>query len=377
LLSRKNINIIWFEDYKFALCFSGPAANAENGEVSLPPGRRLAVPLNICVVQGLRLVRTRLLSMEIPARFTETQLRLSTGTDAARSDNNLLEIDPCKGSWGLRLLELELFNPTDVVFDADVHLDGTSADQKLTAEGITADAACQKTRIDRDYSARVLIPLENFKLPVLDASFFVKESGSAVPHGSKATAIAERNAKAELNASINTLISKIKVRWYSGRNSSGELNIKDAIQAALQASIMDILLPDPLTFNFKLAKNGTATEVDSTKNNVLRCEDPISAHEMTHMVVQIRNNTKEIIRMNLSISCKDVAGADCFDENSATVLWAGKWVVFILSCPCLISVLVLRAAPLQITSCEKNNSYCKIIGLGTVFVYLLSLHFQT
>jgi hypothetical protein len=95
------------------------------------------------------------------------------------------------------------------------------------------------------------------------------------------------------------------------------------------------------------------------------------------MVVQIGNNTKEIIRMNLSISCKDVAGADCFDENSATVLWAGKWVVFILSCPCLISVLVLRAAPLQITSCEKNNSYCKIIGLGTVFVYLLSLHFQT
>jgi trafficking protein particle complex subunit 9 len=313
---------------KFALCFSGSAANAENGEVSLPPGRRLAVPLNICVVQGLRLVRTHLLSMEIPARFTETQSRLSTGTDAARSDNNLLEIDPCKGSWGLRLLELELFNPTDVVFDIDVHLDGTNADQKLTAEGITADAVCQKSRIDRGYSARVLIPLENFKLPVLDASFFVEKSGSTVPHGSKATAIAERNAKAELNASINTLISKIKVKWYSGRNSSGELNIKDAIQAALQASIMDILLPDPLTFSFKLAKNGTVTKVGSAKNNVVRCEDPISAHEMTHMVVQIRNNTKEIIRMNLGISCKDVAGADCFDENSTTVLWAGKWAVY-------------------------------------------------
>jgi trafficking protein particle complex subunit 9 len=333
---------------KFALCFSGPAANADNDEVSLPPGRRLAVPLNICVVQGLRLVRARLLSMEIPARFTEARLRLSTGTDAAQSDNNFLKIDPCKGSRGLRLLELELFNPTDVVFDVDVHLDGTNVDQtqKLVAEGTTADAACQKTRIDRNYSARVLIPLENFKLPVLDASFFVKESGSAELYGSKVAAIAERNAKAELNVSINNLISKIKVKWHSGRNSSGELNIKDAIQAALEAAIMDILLPDPLTFSFKLAKNGRATNVDS-ENNVLRCEDPISAHEMTHMVVQIRNNTKEIIRMDLSISCKDVAGVNCFDGNSATVLWAGKCVIFILSCLCLISVYFLRAAPLQ------------------------------
>jgi trafficking protein particle complex subunit 9 len=332
---------------KFALCFSGPAANAANGEVSLPPGRRLAVPLNICVIHGLHLVRARVLSMEIPARFTEARLRLSTGTDAAQSDNNLLKIGPCKGSWGLRLLELELFNATEVVFDVDVHLDGTNVDQKLVAEGTTADASCQKTRIDRDYSARVLIPLENFKLPVLDASFFVKESGSAELYGSKVAAIAERNAKAELNASINNLISKIKVKWHSGRNSSGELNIKDAIQAALQASIMDILLPDPLTFSFKLAKNGMATNVDSSENNVLRCEDPISAHEMTHIVDQISNNTKEIIRMNLSISCKDVAGVNCFDENSVTVLWAGKWGVFILSCLCLISVFVLRAAPLQ------------------------------
>ncbi|KAK3144332.1 hypothetical protein QOZ80_4AG0311640 [Eleusine coracana subsp. coracana] len=333
--------------------YAGPAANAENGDVSLPPGRRLAVPLNICVVQGLRLVRARLLSMEIPAQFTEAHLSpvsrkdyISTGTDTAHGDDNLLTIDPCKGSWGLRLLELELFNPTDVVFDVDVavHLDGTNVDQKLVDEGTAVDAACQKTRIDRDYSARVLIPLENFKLPVLDASFFIKESGSTEPLGSKAAAIAERNAKAELNASINSLISKIKVKWHSGRNSSGELNIKNAIQAALQASIMDILLPDPLTFSFKLAKNGSAINVVSSKDsgnpdddsghftdenvilstkNAQRCEDLISAHEMTHMVVQIRNNTKEIIRMNLSISCKDVAGENCFDENSATVLWAG------------------------------------------------------
>ncbi|OEL21859.1 Trafficking protein particle complex II-specific subunit 120-like protein [Dichanthelium oligosanthes] len=310
--------------------YAGPAANPENGDVSLPPGRRLVVPLNICVVQGMRLVRARLLSMEIPARFTEAHLRPVSGKDDISTRNNtehtninLLKIDPYKGSWGLRLLELELFNPTDVVFDVDVavHLDDTNVDQRAISEGSSADAACHKTRIDRDYSARVLIPLENFKLPVLDASFFVKESGSDEPLGSRAAAIAERNAKAELNASINNLISKIKVKWHSGRNSSGELNIKDAIQAALQASIMDILLPDPLTFSFKLAKNDG--NVGPSTGNVLRCEDPISAHEMTHMEVLIRNNTKEIIRMNLSISCKDVAGENCFDENSATVLWAG------------------------------------------------------
>ncbi|VAH49285.1 unnamed protein product [Triticum turgidum subsp. durum] len=300
--------------------YAGPSAAKGNGEVSLPPGRRLAVPLNICAVQGMRLVRARLLSMEIPARFSEAHLRPVSGKDNISDESNmlhndisLLKIDPYKGSWDLRLLELELFNPTDVVFDVDVsvHLDGT-----IVPEDNTADVACHKTRIDRDYSARVLIPLEYFKLPVLDASFFVKENGSDEQLGSKVATIAEKNAKAELNASISNLISKIKVRWNSGRNSSGELNIKDAIQAALQASILDILLPDPLTFSFRLAK-------DSAGENVLRCKDPISAHKMTHMEVQIRNNTKEIIQMNLSISCKDVAGENCFEENSATVLWAG------------------------------------------------------
>jgi hypothetical protein len=307
----------------------------------------------------MRLVRARLLSMETPARFSETHLRpandkenISNGSDMLHNDISLLKIDPYKGSWGLRLLELELFNPTDVVFDVDVsvHLDGTNEKQMLLPEDNTANAACQKTRIDRDYSARVLIPLEHFKLPVLDASFFIKENGGDEPMGSKAATIAEKNAKAELNASISNLISKIKVRWHSGRNSSGELNIKDAIQAALQASILDILLPDPLTFSFRLAKDGTMSQTDSssaklgdnstshsnetvgpsTGEIVLRCKDPISAHEMTHMEVQIRNNTKEIIRMNLSISCKDVAGENCFDENSATVLWAGNSVIWII-----------------------------------------------
>uniref|UniRef100_A0A0D9W6U2 Uncharacterized protein n=1 Tax=Leersia perrieri TaxID=77586 RepID=A0A0D9W6U2_9ORYZ len=336
--------------------YAGPSTNSEGDNVSLPPGRHLVVPLNICVLQGMRLVRARLLSMELPARFTDAQLgsvsstdKISNDRDVMHNDISLLKIDPYKGSLDLRLLELELFNPTDVVFDVDVsvHLDGTTVEQKILQEVKSAGSACHKTRIDRDYSARVLIPLEHFKLPVLDTSFFVKENGSDEPAGSRAATLAEKNAKAELNASINNLISKIKVKWHSGRNSSGELNIKDAIQAALQASIMDILLPDPLTFNFRHVEDGTAAKSDFSKKlgddsshyadeSVLRWQDPISANEMTHMEVQIRNNTKETIRMNLSISCKDVAGENCFDENSSTVLWAG-----------VLSDIYLEVQPLQ------------------------------
>ncbi|ONM16162.1 Trafficking protein particle complex II-specific subunit 120-like protein [Zea mays] len=242
-------------------------------------------------------------------------------------------------AWHLSSADLEADGSRSPVNSRRIAREGTNPFLDIHYAVISdGDAACHKTRIDRDYSARVLIPLENFKLPVLDASFFVKASSSDEPLGSRAAAIAERNAKAELNASINNLISKIKVKWHSGRNSSGELNIKDAIQTALQASIMDILLPDPLMFSFKLVTNGTVVNVDSPKDsgNVLRCKDPISAHEMTHMEVQIRNNTKEIIRMNLSISCKDVAGENCFDENSATVLWAG-----------VLSDIHLEVPPLQ------------------------------
>ncbi|KAJ3679495.1 hypothetical protein LUZ60_017506 [Juncus effusus] len=250
--------------------YAGPV-DTEPGE-PIPPGRRLVVPLNICVVQGLRFVRARLLSMEIPARFTEKNpTDTSTGTEQVLSQT-LVKIDPYKGSWGLRLLELELSNQTDVVFDVTVSIDSD-------------DAAYHKTRIDRDYSARVLIPLEHFKLPVLD----------------------EINSKSELNTLITNLISKIKVRWHSGRNSYGELNIKEAVQLALQGAVLDILLPDPFTFGFRVEKGGGL----------------VRAHEMTMIEAVIRNNTKERIKMRFSVSCRDVAGENCCEGHDATVLWVG------------------------------------------------------
>ncbi|RWW08584.1 hypothetical protein GW17_00027963 [Ensete ventricosum] len=314
---------------------------------SVPPGRRLVVPLNVCVLRGLRFVRARLLSMEFPARVSEALPKQIYGengiTEELKSVNqndSLVKIDPHRGSWGLRLLELELSNPTDVVFEVNVSMQLDSQQSEHGTANFSnedTDFGYRKTRIDRDYSARVLIPMEHFKLPVLDASFFSKDAQINNLLGNKVSSTAERNAKAELNASINNLISKIKVKWHSGRNSSGELNIKDATQAALQASIMDILLPDPLTFGFRFGENGTASENTVSpeessisdnppgqpgSRNVGRAKGSVLAHEMTHMEVIIRNNTKERIKMSLNVSCRDVAGENCIEGNKATVLWA-------------------------------------------------------
>ncbi|KAL7167485.1 hypothetical protein ACSBR2_038029 [Camellia fascicularis] len=231
------------------------------------------------------------------------------------------------GSWGLHFLELELSNPTDVVFEINVSVK-LEKSRNEDNSSVDCDAA---EFIDRDNTARVLIPLEHFKLPVLDSSFFVKRTQSGTP--GRSSSFSEKNAKAELNASIKNLISKIKVRWQSGRNSSGELNIEDAIQAAFQTSVMDVLLPDPLTFGFKLAENSTGhAKLSSAKESINQVQSPLSkgsvlAHDMTSMEVLVRNNTKEMIRMSLSITCRDVAGENCIEGKKATVLWSAFWVL--------------------------------------------------
>lgn len=308
----------------------------------MPPGRRLVVPLQICVLQGLSFVKARLLSMEIPAHVGENLPKPvhvdSQSTERAIGSESkldrLVKIDPFRGSWGLRFLELELSNPTDVVFDisVSVQLENLSNADNDSADQDAVEYGYPKTRIDRDCSARVLIPLEHFKLPILDGSFFMKDIQADGPTGSRNSSFSEKNAKAELNASIKNLISRIKVRWQSGRNSSGELNIKDAIQAALQASVMDVLLPDPLTFGFRLLRNGlepakldSPNELNSSVQSSAS-KGPVLAHDMTPMEVLVRNNTKDLIKMNLSITCRDVAGENCVEGAKATVLWAGEFL---------------------------------------------------
>ena len=293
----------------------------------MPPGRRLVVPLNIRVLQGLSFVKARLLSMEIPAHVGENLPKPVYVENSASKEANvsetkmdgLVKIDPFRGSWGLRFLELELSNPTDVVFEITVSVRLDSTDDELSVGQDATVYGYPKTRIDRDFSARVLIPLEHFKLPILDGSFFMKDFKPDEAAGSRNSSFSEKSAKAELKASINNLISRIKVQWQSGRNSSGELNTKDAIQAALKTSAMDVLLPDPLTFGFRLVRNNLSQE-----SNDSRPKGSVLAHDMTPMEVLVRNNTKEMIRMSLSITCRDVAGENCVEDTKATVLWSGK-----------------------------------------------------
>ncbi|KAL6997790.1 hypothetical protein U1Q18_007915 [Sarracenia purpurea var. burkii] len=319
--------------------YAGPSVNSGQPSTDgplVPPGRRLVVPLNICVLQGLSFVKARLLSMEIPAHVGEnppTSIIVENGSSedgmsfdySETKSDRLVKIDPYRGSWGLRFLELEMSNPTDVVFEitVSVQLEKSSVEDSSVVDCDSGEFGYPKTRIDRDYTARVLIPLEHFKLPILDGSFFVKDFQNGA-NTSRSSSFSEKNAKAELNASIKNLISRIKVRWQSGRNSSGELNIKDAVQAALHTSVMDVLLPDPLTFGFRLAEN----KLSPLKESLNKVHSPSSkgsvlAHDMTPMEVLVRNNTKEIIRINLSITCRDIAGENCIEGNKATVLWAG------------------------------------------------------
>ncbi|KAL3566090.1 hypothetical protein D5086_031505 [Populus alba] len=312
--------------------YAGPLTDCEDPPEgsAVPPGRRLVVPLNICVLQGLSFVKARLLSMEIPAHVGENlpkpiYLENSASKEAIGSEtkmDGLVKIDPFRGSWGLRFLELELSNPTDLVFEISVSVQLDSTEDKLSAGQDATEYGYPKTRIDRDFSARVLIPLEHFKLPILDGSFFMKDFKPDGAAGSRNSSFSEKSAKAELKASINNLISRIKVRWQSGRTSSGELNIKDAIQAALKTSAMDVLLPDPLTFGFRLVRDNLSQESGDS-----RPKGSVLAHDMTPMEVLVRNNTKEMIRMSLNITCRDVAGENCVEGTKATVLWSGRELV--------------------------------------------------
>ncbi|KAK8292374.1 hypothetical protein V6Z12_D06G118300 [Gossypium hirsutum] len=275
----------------------GDARDLEKNKTSVPPGRRLIVPLQICVLQGLSFVKARLLSMEIPAYVGKGP------SNPANVDGNpsnkavgygskierLVKIDPFRGSWGLRFLELEMSNPTDMVFELDESTSGKNSN------------------------------------------------------------LSERNTKSELNASIKSLVSRIKVRWQSGQNSCGELNITDAIRVALQSSIMDILLPDPLTFSFRLARNVSknAANLDSPKESSINIQPSMSnssviEHDMTPMEVLVRNNTKETIKMNLSVTCRDVAGQNCVEGTKATVLWAG-----------VLSGITIEVPPLE----ESKHSF--------------------
>lgn len=323
--------------------YAGPSL-MEGAEA--PPGRRVALPLQLHVLKGLALVQAKLLSMEVAANISSSL----SDPIAHESEESLVKMDPYRGSWGMRLLELELWNATDVLFEIVVT-------RKEADEGgrLAEDSEClyPPTRIDRDYAARVLIPLERFKLAGLDKASLARASirkESMLKDDAKSKDGAERQAKAELNTAIEELSSKICVRWTSGRNSAGELPIKDALREALKASVLKILLPDPLTFGFRLAKTSiTAPTLKSARDSgdldnlpgsprvglqKVEADDGglsadnkggIGVRELAPIEMLVRNNTNEAINMTLSVTCRDVTGTSCLGStgSKATVLWAG------------------------------------------------------
>jgi hypothetical protein len=168
----------------------------------------------------------------------------------------------------IRLLELELWNGTDVVFE--VAVESKSLEGK--ASGSESESSLGRlfthppTRIDRDSSARVLIPLRGFSLPPGGRvpgttapppgggkQFVLQRSAS----GRQMTA-AETAAAADFEAYVDALCGQISVRWQSGLNSTGELPVREAIREALQGPSLDALLPDVLGFTFRLAAGGSA-----------------------------------------------------------------------------------------------------------------------
>ncbi|KAL2651263.1 hypothetical protein R1flu_019391 [Riccia fluitans] len=313
---------------------------------ALPPGRRLGLPLHLHVLRGLYLEQARLLSMEVPAQVSRS-LPDPEKSEAPPSPSTLVQIDPYRGSWSLLLLELELRNATDVLFEISVSVNSgkLGLDEDVADNEDVKDTLYPSTRIDQNHSARVLIPLDRFKLPGLDKAFLartVAKKYGLTRHDSKSREIVERQAKAELNATIEELSSRIRVKWHSGRNSAGELPIKDAIREALQLSAIEILLPDPLTFGFRLARSSldsSSKDISSgTDDGQLKTEDSdqvnctnmgnqdsILAHELTPIEMLVRNNTHEAMTLTLSVTCRDVTGASCLGSSGAksTVLWAG------------------------------------------------------
>ncbi|XP_022976088.1 trafficking protein particle complex II-specific subunit 120 homolog isoform X2 [Cucurbita maxima] len=336
----------------FFIHYAGPMANTEgvlpNGS-AIPPGRRLVIPLQICVLQGLSFVKAQFLSMEIPAHVGE-DLPKPAEIDNNSTDqpvetqskiDSLVKIDPFRGSWGLRFLELELSNPTDILFEisVSVQVENSGREENASADQSVTEYSYHKTRIDRDFSARVLIPLEHCKFPVLDGSFFGKNVAADGMANFRNLSFSEKTTKAELNASIKNLTSRIKVKWQSGRNSFGELNIKDAVLAALQSSMMDVLLPDPLTFGFRAVSNSSEDKEPTQNLHTGSSHSSLEAHEMTPLEVIVRNNTKEMIKMSLNITCRDVAGENCIEGPKSTVLWNG-----------VLSGITLEVPPLEETT---------------------------
>lgn len=159
----------------------------------------------------------------------------------------------------IRLLELELWNGTDVVFEVAVETRGAESGETDAVDGELGSLFTHPpTRIDRDSSARVLIPLRGLSVPrggrAPGASTPTKQFVLQRSASGRQMTPAESAAAAHFEAYVDALCAQISVRWQSGLNSTGELPVRDAVREALQGPSLDALLPDLLGFAFRIAR---------------------------------------------------------------------------------------------------------------------------
>ncbi|KAF6176846.1 hypothetical protein GIB67_026533 [Kingdonia uniflora] len=229
---------------------------------------------SVCFV-GLIFCKSPLLSMEIPAHVSETlpkPMFLESGNTKEIATSKtmldcLVKIDPYRGSYGVRLLDIDLSNPTDVVFEisVSVQIESPRNEDTTFVDRDAADFRYPKTRIDRDFSARELIPLR---------------------------------------------------KEYESRTKCFYQEL-------------DIQNKDLLTFGFKLATINSLKD-SNTDDNLPSSKGSIFAHEMTPMEVLVRNYTQEMLTLNLSITFRDVVGENCIEGNKAAVFWSGTRIVVVI-----------------------------------------------
>eukprot|EP00850_Spirogloea_muscicola_P006670 SM000032S12054 [mRNA] locus=s32:184948:190760:- [translate_table: standard] len=308
-------------------------------DAPLPPGRRLVVPLQLHVQRGLHLLESRVLTLTVPRK---------------------------RHLMVFRLLELELWNGTEASFDVSVVLGGSpegSSSHSTKGTSLT---------VDRECSARVLVPLEGLTLgedaEVSQSSMAAGDKRQLGSYGNEAAAKQfvlprdarvlnedEEKAEAELEGVVAALCLHVRIFWRSSRNGHGELYIRDKVREALQGPTIAALLPDLLTFRFSLARAGGIIASDSATKAAMDAAGgaeeglpsspaPLSltlkeamrisrkgitnivARKMTGIDLTVHNSGPAAARLELTLACCDVTGSSCLGAtgSKATILWAGS-----------------------------------------------------
>eukprot|EP00897_Mesotaenium_endlicherianum_P008114 jgi/Mesen1/7330/ME000376S06481 len=404
--------------------YAGPSPVADGDAAStqeLPPGRRLAVPLRLHVHRGLYLVRARVLTMgglsgadASSVHAGQSDKRSSrrpaaaaagTGAEAAPAEEEQEVTVLVREAKGKRVMELELWNGTDVGFDVTLASTAPTAAAAAAAPSSSPSPSPSETppssepasqartvQINRECSGRLLIPLDTLHVPSLDAALgrsLTKRAAAKArahahgwggdggageaPHASVSLARShskhwsaeERRLAEQLEVAVDELCAQITVTWVSGRNSRGQLYLKDAVRDALEGPAADLLLPEVLSFSFRVGgsqeaaaaageaaagaaaaagpagggrggesgpavaeeeefRGGSQKKGSSSSSLKVGGSAGVAARQLTGVELVVRSSSSEAMAMSLSVTCRDVSGANCLgpSRNKALMLWA-------------------------------------------------------